>query len=592
MTDVTRKLAAIVSADVAGYSRLMGRDEAGTLQRLKAHRSELIDALIDKHGGRIVKTTGDGLLLEFPSVVAAVECCIAVQEGIAERNADIADDDAIRFRIGVHLGEVIIDDDDIYGDGVNIAARLQEIGEVGGVCISEPVHGQINGKIEAAFQDAGEQTLKNIAAPVRVRHWSASGKTKAEEFPAASDPLSLPDKPSIVVLPFDNMSGDAEQEYFSDGITEDITTELSRFNELFVIARNTAFTYKGQSVNVQDVAQELGVHFVLEGSVRKAGNRVRINAQLIDGESGNHLWAERYDGGIEEIFDLQDEVTQQVASATVPHINAAELARMRRGDQVFDEAHDLAWKAFEDVLNSDRTTDADLLQAAKAKANQAIKINDRCFDAYFLICLVAWMELLRQLTDDVEGTMATLKQTAETFVSLSRNSHRSHFCHGISNMMTGNLEAAVRDFENSVDLNPNDAMVLSLLAYAEVQLGNLDEGKATAAKAIRLNPKDSWTGAAYLALAQAAFVEDDEDFRHWAEKGILAQPNAPIRRVLMIAHAAKIDDQALLAEHWQHLDSISPRFIPRLLDGELEMFRVPEHRDKILSWLRKAVPLE
>ena len=318
-----RKLTAIVSADVVGYSRLMGRDEAGTLRRLNAHRSELIDELIEKRGGRIVQTTGDGLLLEFPSVVAAVECCVAVQKGMAERNAD-AGDEAIRFRIGVHLGDVIVEGDDIFGDGVNIAARLQEIGEAGGVVISSNAHDSVEGRVEAEFHDGGDQELKNISRPVRVWRWSIDTRPK----PTVADaPLQLPDKPSIAVPPFANMSGDAEQEYFSDGMTEDIITNLSRMHWLFVIARNSTFTFKGQAVDIRRVAAELGVRYVLEGSVRKAGNRVRITAQSIDAGTSNHIWAERYDRELTDIFAVQDEIAEQVAGAIEPAILAAEGLR-------------------------------------------------------------------------------------------------------------------------------------------------------------------------------------------------------------------------------------------------------------------------
>jgi TolB-like protein len=388
------------------------------------------------------------------------------------------------------------------------------------------------------------------------------------------------------------MSGDPEQEYFSDGITEDITTELSRFSELFVIARNTAFTYKSQPPNITEIARELGVHFVLEGSVRKAANRVRINAQLIDGEDGNHLWADRYDGSVEEIFDLQDEVTRQVVSAIVPHIDEAELTRIRRGDQVFDDAHDLAWQALDEYEKAGRLAQPVLMEAAKAKALRAIELNDRCYRAYYVVCMAGWRELLMQWSDDPDESRTQLKEAAETYVSLAPHSHRSHFCNGIAKLFGGRPEASAQDFRHSVELNPNDAMVHAVLAYAEVQSGNLNDAKAIAQKALRLNPKDTSTGPAYLALAQAAFAEDDSQFRHWAEKAIQAQPNAPIRRALMIAHAAEVGDQALLEEHLQHLNTVAPRFIPRLLNGESDPIRIPQYREKFLTALRKAVSSE
>ena len=289
----TRRLAAIVAADVAGYTRLMGLDEAGTVQALRKYRAAA-DPFIAEHGGRVVKTTGDGVLIEFGSVVGAVECALALQHLAAERNAAIAAEHRMEWRIGVHLGDVLIEGDDILGDGVNIAARLEGIAEPGGICLSDDAFRQVRGKVEAEFADLGEQSLKNIARPLRVYSVGSLSTAKQPIIPPVA--LPLPDKPSIAILPFVNMSGDPEQEYFADGMVEEITTAISRLPWLFVIARNSAFTYKGKPVDVKQVAQELGVRYVLEGSVRKAGNRVRITGQLIDTTTGAHIWADRFDG--------------------------------------------------------------------------------------------------------------------------------------------------------------------------------------------------------------------------------------------------------------------------------------------------------
>ena len=298
---VERKLAAILSADVVGYGRLMSEDEAGTLARLKAHRAEFIDPEIASHGGRIVKLMGDGALVEFPSVVDAVDCSVAMQQGMAKRNADVTDGKRIDFGIGINLGDIIIEGDDIYGDGVNVAARIQEIAASGGVCISGDAYRQVKGKIDAAFDDLGEQQVKNIPEPVRVYRWTDAVADPMPGSVTTAGALPLPDNPSIAVLPFTNMSGDPEQEYFSDGITEDIITELSRFRSLFVIARNSSFAFKGEPVDVKRIARELGVRYILEGSVRRAGNRVRITAQLLDTETGSHIWAEKFDRDLEDI---------------------------------------------------------------------------------------------------------------------------------------------------------------------------------------------------------------------------------------------------------------------------------------------------
>src|SRR6516164_4971629 len=322
----TRRLAAILAADVAGYSRLMGADEEGTLERLKALRRELLDPKIAEHHGRIVKTTGDGTLVEFASVVDSVRCAVEMQQAIPQRNAGVAADSRIELRIGINLGDVIVEPDDIYGDGVNIAARLEALADAGGVFVSNTVYDQIRDRLPFIFEDLGEQQVKNIARSVRVYRVRDAGAAKRKSAPAAAV-LPLPDKPSIAVLPFQNMSGDPEQDYFVDGMVEEIITALSRIRWLFVIARDSSFTYKGQPADVKRVGRELGVRYVLEGSVRKAGNRVRITAQLIEAESGVHLWADRFDGALDDIFELQDRVAVSVAGVIEPALQAAEMRR-------------------------------------------------------------------------------------------------------------------------------------------------------------------------------------------------------------------------------------------------------------------------
>src|SRR5712691_10811313 len=322
----TRRLAAILAADVAGYSRLMGTDEEGTLDRLKVLRRELADPKIKEHRGRIVKTTGDGLLVEFGSVVDAVRCAVDVQREMAVRNADVTAERRIEFRIGINLGDIIKDRGDIYGDGVNVAARLEALAEPGGICVSRVVRDQVRDKLDFAFEDRGDQQVKNIARAIRVFDLKIGQETIG---PPATAPLSLPDKPSIAVLPFRNMSGDPEQEYFADGIVDEIITALSRFRSLFVIARNSTFSYKGRPVDVKQVGRELGVRYVLEGGVRKAPNRVRITAQLIDATTAAHLWVDRFDGSLENVFDLQDQVTASVVGAIAPKLEQAEISRAK-----------------------------------------------------------------------------------------------------------------------------------------------------------------------------------------------------------------------------------------------------------------------
>jgi TolB-like protein/class 3 adenylate cyclase len=379
---VERRLAAVLAADVAGYSRLMGVDEEGTLARLKAVRKALVDPAIASHRGRIVKTTGDGMLVEFASAVDAARCATEVQRNMAEQNADVARELRIEFRIGIHVGDIIIDDNDIFGDGVNIAARLEGIAEPGGICISDDAQRQIRGKVDIGFDDMGLQTLKNIAEPMRA--WSMRSEDCDSSSPSKSigrempPLLALPDKPSIAVLPFQNMSGDAEQEYFADGMVEEITTALSRIKWLFVIARNSSFIYRGNSVDIKQVGRELGVRYVLEGSVRKAGNRVRITGQLIDAESGTHLWADRFDGDLNDVFDLQDRVTESVIGAVSPKLQQSEFERSNRKLPANLTAYDYYLRGYSKAHSSKR----DVFVEAQPLFRKAIELDPRYAVAY------------------------------------------------------------------------------------------------------------------------------------------------------------------------------------------------------------------
>ena len=339
-----RRLTAILAADVAGYSRLMGADEEGTHESLKAHLGELVNPKIAEHRGRVVKNTGDGFLAEFASVVEAVRCAVEVQRAMANRNAATPPEKRIEFRVGINLGDVIVEAHDIFGDGVNVAARLEGLAEPGGICVSRVARDQVRDRLDYTFEDLGEQQVKNIARPVRVYRVRDVGAARS---PSAPGPplLPLPDKPSIAVLPFANMSGDPEQEYFADGMVEEITTALSHIRWLFVIARNSSFTYKGQAVDVKQVGRELGVRYVLEGSVRKAGGRVRITAQLIDALTGTHLWADRFDGSLEDIFELQDKVAVNVGGVIEPTLQAAEMRRSAARPPTDLTAYDLYLRA-------------------------------------------------------------------------------------------------------------------------------------------------------------------------------------------------------------------------------------------------------
>ena len=469
-----RRLAAIVSADVAGYSRLMGGDESGTLAALKAVRREIVDPYISAHGGRIVKTTGDGLLLEFPSVVDAMRCVVEVQTAMAAHGGDIV------FRIGVNLGDIIIDGDDIFGDGVNIAARLQEIATPGGVCVSSRVHDDARDRLEALFEDGGAQSLKNIARPVQVWRWSPGPPA-----PIVSPALALPDKPSIAVLPFQNMSGDPEQDYFADGMVEDIITALSRFTSLFVIARNSSFTYKGRAVDIKQVGRELGVRYVLEGSVRKAASRVRITGQLIDSETGAHLWADRFDGSLENVFELQDQVTASVAGAVGARVDEVEIERARRKPVENLGAYDCFLRGmakFHELL-------PESVEQARTLFYRAIELEPEFVPPY---AVVTRCHINRKITGrvvDKDADMIEVRRLATHVAAAGRNDALSLTWAGYALVSVCSDHAgggAMMD--QALSLNPNLAACWLTRAALSLYQGNHEAAIEESARALRLNP--------------------------------------------------------------------------------------------------------
>ncbi len=473
-----RRLAVIVAADVVGYSRLMGVDETGTLDRLRAHRRELIDPLIATHGGRIVKTMGDGLLLEFPSVVAATRCAIETQEGLAARNADVSEDERIVFRVGVNQGDIIIDGEDILGDGVNVAARLQEVAEPGGIAVSHRVHEDVRDRLDARFEDRGEQSLKNIARPIRVWAWSPGIAPRAAP--------SLPDKPSIAVLPFANMSGDPEQEYFADGIAEDIITALSKFRWFFVIARNSSFTYKGSAVDVKVVGRELGVRYVLEGSVRKAGNRVRVTAQLIEAASGNHIWAERYDRELVDVFDLQDEIQQAIVVAVEPELAGAERQRAARKPPEQFDAWDLCHRAMWHLDRRDRGHSAE----AESLFERAIAADPGFATAYAGYSWLLYDSAYMSFVDDVDAARNKCLALAEKAVAADDRDPFAHAQHGRALYWKGDLGRAIAETRHAVALNPNFALGYQAMTSALLLDGRYREALESGDRFVRLSPRD------------------------------------------------------------------------------------------------------
>jgi adenylate cyclase len=479
-----RRLAAILLTDMVEYSRLMGLDEEGTIWRQKMHRDEIFDPTISRHGGRIVKTTGDGLLVEFPSVVDAVKCAVEVQKEMAERETDVPQDRRIQYRIGINLGDIVIDGDDSLGDGVNVAARLEGLASPGGVCISGAVYDQLAGKLDVVFEDAGEQTVKNVPRPVRVWHWPTDQAARSPS--EVNEPPALPDKPSIAVLPFANMSGDPEQEYFADGMTEDIITGLSRFRSLFVIARNSTFSYKGKSPDVREVANDLGVRYVLEGSVRRGGNRIRITGQLIDAETGNHLWVERYDRDLEDIFAVQDEVTATIVAAIAPEVGNIERERAQRKPPGSLDAWDLYQRG---LAAAHLSTEAGISSAAELfdRVNEA----DPTFAPAFAMAANVRTRIVKHfMPDDRAELLEQAQKKAFIAVQLDPRDPMGLLHDGQVDSMFGRHDAAISKGEEAVALNPNDARSHSVLSEFLCCAGRAEDAIPHMDSAIRLSPRD------------------------------------------------------------------------------------------------------
>jgi adenylate cyclase len=524
---VERRLAAVLAADIAGYSRLMGRDEERTLVNLKSFRKTLVDPAIAAHRGRIVKTTGDGMLVEFASAVDAARCAVEVQRSMAVQNADVPQDIRIEFRIGIHIGDIIIDDNDIFGDGVNIAARLEGIAEPGGICISDDAHRQIRGKIDIAFDDIGEQTLKNIVEPMRAWHIRFAGETapaiRSSPPPTRVQDLALPDKPSIVVLPFDNMSAEPGQDYLADGIVEAITAALSCIRSFFVIARSSAFTYKGRATNARDIGKELGVAYLLEGSVQKAGTRLRIIVQLIETEGGAHVWSSRYDGAIEDFFDLEDRITEQVAGALQPSIRIAEIERSRRKRPQDLGSYDFTMRAMPHVwaLEKDESVKAlELLEKALAIDPQ-----------YPLaLSLAGWCHAQRSVynwADDIAGSQAMARSLAERAAEMSGDDPIILAVLGAVHTFVHNHGTARVLLERAVALDPNAAWAWCRLGWLENYSDQPERAIANFERALRLSPIDPMNFNNYVGIGSAhEIAEEYNEAAAFYRRALEERPNA------------------------------------------------------------------
>jgi adenylate cyclase len=545
-----RRLAAILAADVVGYSRLMELDEAGTLAALKTRRRDVFQPAIARHRGRIVKVMGDGVLVEFASAVDAVECAVALQEAMEAANSGLPKDRRIVLRIGINLGDVMVEGQDLYGEGVNIAARIEALAEPGSVVVSGKVRQEVANKLKLRFDDLGEQSLKNIAEPVRVyRVFGAAPAVSA----AAPDKATSSSKPSIAVLPLQNMSGDAEQEYFSDGITEDIITELSRFRNLLVIARNSSFAYKGKAINIATIARELGVEYVLEGSVRRSGQRVRITAQLIDAASGKHVWAERYDRELVDIFAVQDEVTSNIVGTLAVELEGESLSRaqLKAPENV---------QAYEHWLRGKRLTfqmGKHILEARR-HFERAAEADPSFSRAHSGLALSYQMEALDfPLPDDFRAAHESAFQWAQRALALDETNHQAHLALAYAYLYRPDCEQAKKHIERAIKLNPSDGETLAHGAYILAAVGEPERAVKFGEAALRLNPHypdwylgllstalflmrdysaalalrmkapDPFIDSAFFGAATLAHLDRLEDAKHWTEKGLARLAGTP-----------------------------------------------------------------
>ncbi|MGQ0582744.1 MAG: adenylate/guanylate cyclase domain-containing protein [Reyranella sp.] len=545
-----RKLAAILAADVVGYSRLMSHDEEGTLNRLKAHLGELVEPHIAAHRGRIVKRTGDGLLVDFASAVEAVRCAVAIQAGMADRNRAAGDDSRIEFRIGINLGDVIIEGEDIYGDGVNIAARLESLADPGGIFVSRAVRDSVRDKLGIVLEDLGEKPVKNIARPVRVfRIGRADGMT------TASQPPAMPDKPSIAVLPFTNMSGDAEQEYFSDGISEDLITDLSKVSALFVIARNSSFTYKGKTAKVQEIGRELGVRFVLEGSIRKAGNRVRITAQLIDATSGGHLWADRFDRDLTDIFATQDEVVQKIVGALAVKLTQREVQQRRRIGTRSIEAYECWLRARELLARSTRESVAQ----CQTMHRRAAEIDPAFAAPHAGLAFARVADYVNGWADDQVLVLEEAEASARRAIELDEREPVGYVALGNVLVWRRRHDDALVALRHALEIESNYAQGRALMGMALMYSGRPAEALEAYAASMRLDPY--YPNIVLHLVAQAHFsLGQDETAAACLLERIARNPNTDASRMLLASSYGHLDRAEEARVVWAELLHVTPGF--------------------------------
>ena len=575
-----RKLTAILSADVVGYSRLMDDNEAETIRTLKNYCSA-ISTLIGHNRGRVVDITGDNLMAEFNSAVDAVNCGTEIQQELVQRNRELPDNRKMEFRIGINVGDVVEENGRIYGDGVNIAARIEGLSKAGGICISGGVFDQVENKLDLEFDFLGEQKVKNIERPIRIYAVRLADDLTESEVSKKHEP---PAKPSIAVLPFLNMSGDVDQEYFSDGITEDIIAALSKFRWFFVIARNSSFTYKGKAIEVKQVAEDLGVRYVLEGSVRKAGNRVRITAQLIDAPTGYHVWAERYDRDLEDIFAVQDEITHNIVRSVGPEFLSAEMKRAQRKDVLHLDVWDLIMRA---SSHHGQYTQKDAAEAQRL-LYKAIELDPMSSEAF---CLLAFTHLMQVQFGWSESTAKSIKEAeaaAQRSVSIDDRDAWAHTALGLVDLISKRYGDAVSRLENAIDLNPNLANAYGAVGQALALAGEYESAVTHINKAIRLSPHDPFIVYWFGHLGLAAFADERyEDACNWGRKTIQQNPRFPGGHRLVAASCGQLGRIQDAASELEELLLLMPGMTADDVRKQVP-FKRPNDMERYIDGLRKA----
>ncbi|WGS00204.1 hypothetical protein MTX26_04940 [Bradyrhizobium sp. ISRA443] len=577
---VERRLSAIFVADVAGYSRLMGADEEGTHARLNEHLSALLHPEIEKHGGRLIRSAGDGILVEFASVVSAMRCAVAIQRGMITRNTDVRIEKRIEFRIGINAGDIIIEDGDIFGDGVNVAARLEALCEPGGICVSQRVREDTQDKLDVEFEDSGEHQLKNIARPVRVYRVSFGNAV-------ARPALALPDKPSVAVLAFENMSRDPEQEYFADGISEDIITELSRFSDLFVIARNSSFRYKGRAVDLRQVGRELGVRYVLEGSVRRGNDRVRITAQLIDAASGVHRWAERYDQKLKDVFAIQDDVARTIAAILVAHVNMAEAERALLKPPATWQAYDHYMRAAAAWISFQSSWQMPELLRTRGHLADSLAIDRKYARCYAMLASTHRVAWLNPLNDEyLSPTILDLAiKLARTAIALNPSLPEAYAELGYNIIRKRDFDAATAAAERALALNPNFADYR--LAQIFYSVGEPARAIAIAKLQMRLDPFHPHFAPLMAGVAHY-YLKEYHDAQHWLTEAIGRAPNHQYGHAFLAATYAQLGRMEDARAEASEVLRLNPRYSISGTQKQVSILKRAEDLEHLVDGLRKA----